>query len=192
MKKLLNLFLLSFILIGCNNKFSDTEFDSRLFSDIEIVEEMLASNAFFAYKTEKFGTEFVQEIYIWDNQLRIDLHTDLSVIYERLESEPAIKSVSFENYEMFIEGSLIDIPYSSELSREVFHLMFPRNFNVEQLLFKNRIIGMIVRLETLEEFGDTEVIVLETKTTVSMRTKNLETETIYYFDGSEHSMLWND
>jgi|SRR5690606_654805 len=180
MKKFILLLGLTLVLTGCSTKFSDSEFQSYYLKDEEVYEEVTSSGALFAYKTEKFATEFIQELYIWDAQLRSDIKDDLTDIYLALDNKPIIISVEFNKVSFSIEGKNIDMTYSSEESAKIIDMMFPRKFNVEQTSFKLELAFLIGRLETTQDFGLTELVVIETRTVVTMPTSNLETDVFYF------------
>src|SRR5690606_8453475 len=107
MKKIILLLGLTLVLTGCSTKFSDSDFQSYYLEDEENYEEVTSSGALFAYKTEKFATEFIQELYIWDAQLRSDIKDDLTAIYVALDNKPIIISIEFNKVTFSIEGKVV-------------------------------------------------------------------------------------
>ena len=189
MKKIVALALtimtLLFCLVGCNQEKSTVEFSSYMIGSLigqeekteedELVERLKSSNALYAYKIDKQETSTTQIIYVWDNLLRRELRLDIRQIYLSVPDED--KSVTIKIYEdstVKIDNKNIDFEATSDLSFAVLRAIFPKESTVNAKEFRNIFREMAVRLETLEQFGDTEVIAVQTVTSSELLFGNTE------------------
>lgn len=91
------------------------------------------------------------------------------------------KVVSFEfGDKILINNKVIEFEGTTDLTKEVINIMFPNEFNMALNEFYNHIFYVIIRLETLEQHGDTEVIDIVIKTTEELVLSDLEKGRIYY------------
>lgn len=183
-KKLLSfvflIITLSF-LVGCGHNLQSTlSIESSLYNNQEIVDDFINSDSKFAVKVTQEENQWIQNIYIWNNALRRDLRNDLIQITNHVDGNSK-KIVSFEFGEKIIINNK-DIKFNaiSDLSKEVIDIMFPNKFNMSLNEFYNHLAYLIIRLETLEKHGDTEVIDIEIKTTEKLVLSDLEKDKIYY------------
>lgn len=210
MKKLLTLLLsimtLMLCLVGCNQVKSTVEFSSYMIGSLigqeekteedELVERLKSSNALYAYKIDKQETSTTQIVYVWNNLLRRELRLDIRQIYLSVPDED--KSVTIKIYEdstVKIDNKNIDFEATSDLSFAVLRAIFPKESTVNAKEFRNIFREMAVRLETLEQFGDTEVIAIQTVTSSELlfgNTEDKEVKLVMPVDDThtEHTYEW--
>lgn len=176
----ISIIILTF-LVGCGKNLQSTlSIDSRLYNNQELVEDFKNSDSMFAVEITKEEDEWIQHIYIWNNKLRRDLRIDLIQIMNSIDRN-SITTVSFEFSEkIIINNKDIKFDASSDLTKEVINIMFPNKFNISLNEFYDNVYYLMIRLETLEQHGDTEVIDIEIKTTEDLVLSNLEKGKIYY------------
>ena len=75
------------------------------------------------------------------------------------------------------------------LSSFIISVLFPRSFYIKSEL-KQSLLDMIIRLETLEEHGDTEVILIQTITNEDIRLNQVDLNVMYRFHDIEDISLW--
>lgn len=189
MKKILSILLsiMAFMLclVGCNQVKSTVEFSSYMIGSLigqeekteedELVERLKSSNALYAYKIDKQETSATQIIYVWDNLLRRELRLDIRQIYLSVPDKD--KSVTIQIYEdstVKIDNKNIDFEATSDLSFAVLRAIFPKESTVNAKEFRDIFREMAIRLETLEQFGDTEVIAIQTVTSSELLFGNTE------------------
>ena len=210
MKKLCTL-LLSIIvgmlcLVGCNQVKSTVEFSSYMIGSLigqeekteedQLVERLKSSDALYAYKIDKQETSTTQIVYVWDNLLRRELRLDIRQI--SLSVPDKDKSVTIRIYEdstVKIDNKNIDFEATSDLSFAVLRAIFPKESTVNAKEFRNIFREMAVRLETLEQFGDTEVIAIQTVTSSELLFGNTENEEVILVmplddTHTEHTYEW--
>ena len=210
MKKLCTLLLSIIIgmlcLVGCNQVKSTVEFSSYMIGSLigqeekteedQLVERLKSSDALYAYKIDKQETSTTQIVYVWDNLLRRELRLDIRQIYLSVPDED--KSVTIKIYEdstVKIDNKNIDFEATSDLSFAVLRAIFPKESTVNAKEFRNIFREMAVRLETLEQFGDTEVIAIQTVTSSELLFGNTENEEVILVmplddTHTEHTYEW--
>ena len=210
MKKLWTL-LLSIIvgmlcLVGCNQVKSNVEFSSYMIGSLigqeekteedKLVERLKSSGALYAYKIDKQETSTTQIVYVWNNLLRRELRLDIRQIYLSVPDED--KSVTIKIYEdstVKIDNKNIDFEATSDLSFAVLRAIFPKESTVNSKEFRDIFREMAIRLETLEQFGDTEVIAIQTVTSSELlfgNTEDKEVKLVMPLDDThtEHTCEW--
>ena len=210
MKKLLTLLLsimtLMLCLVGCNQVKSTVEFSSYMIGSLigqeekteedKLVERLKSSGALYAYKIDEQETSTTQIVYVWNNLLRRELRLDIRQIYLSVPDED--KSVTIKIYEdstVKIDNKNIDFEATSDLSFAVLRAIFPKESTVNAKEFRNIFREMAVRLETLEQFGDTEVIAIQTVTSSELlfgNTEDKEVKLVMPVDDThtEHTYEW--
>jgi len=183
-KKLINIVLLLitvFYLVGCDRNLNSTlSIESSLYNVQEVVDDFKSSESKYAVEINQEENQWIQYIYIWNNELRRDLRNDLIQIVGQVDdSNNKIVSFKFGD-KIVINNKDIEFDASSDLTEEIISIIFPENFNVSLNDFWKEINYLIIRLETLEYFGDTEVINIQIKTTEELLLGNLEKGKIYY------------
>ena len=183
-KKLINIVLLLitvFYLVGCDRNLNSTlSIESSLYNVQEVVDDFKSSESKYAVEINQEENQWTQYIYIWNNELRRDLRNDLIQIVGQVDdSNNKIVSFKFGD-KIVINNKDIEFDASSDLTEEIISIIFPENFNVSLNDFWKEINYLIIRLETLEYFGDTEVINIKIKTTEELLLGNLEKGQIYY------------
>ena len=159
-----------FIFSGCNKSeenyafFSSYMTDGKesddLYSDV-IEEPLLSSEALFAYKIDKTEINTVQTVFVWKNLLRRNLRLDIIQIYDAVPDKDKDITIKIDE-EIKINNKVIEFTPSSELSFAVLRAIFPKEFKVNAKTFRNTFREMIIRLETIDYLGDTEVIAIRT------------------------------
>ena len=157
---------------GCNKASDNYAFLSsymlnsqdRNVPDDDVVEEMLLPNeALFAYKIDRTESNKVQTVYVWHNLLRRDLRLDIMQIYEAVPDKDKDITISISTDGIIkINNKEIEFEPSSELSFAVLRAILPANAKVNAQTILRVFREMIIRLETVEYLGDTEVIAIET------------------------------
>ena len=178
MKKLFMLIIITCLLFsGCSQAKSETVSISSYMIGNEIRDSLLSSNSLFAYEISKTETETTQIVYVWNNLLRRQLWVDLQQIYDNIPNEEKI--ITIENDAVIkIDHKEINYESSSDLSRAVLNAILPKVSNVQAKSFRRELRDMIIRLETVDYLGDTEVIVLKTIANEEMRLGNCENGTV--------------
>lgn len=179
MKKSLTILMIVICLLlqGCSQpKTITASFDSYMIDD-EIAEFLLSSDALFTYEINKTDTDTTQTIYIWNNLLRRQLRLDLLQIHNSVPDEEKIITVE-NDMVLKIDNREIDFVSTSDLSRVVINAILPNISNVQAKSFGQELRDMIIRLETLERLGDTEVIALETTSSEGVVLENREIGTV--------------
>ena len=161
-KKLINIVLLLitvFYLVGCDRNLNSTlSIESSLYNVQEVVDDFKSSESKYAVEINQEENQWTQYIYIWNNELRRDLRNDLIQIVGQVDdSNNKIVSFKFGD-KIVINNKDIEFDASSDLTEEIISIIFPENFNVSLNDFWKEINYLIIRLETLEYFGDTEEI----------------------------------
>ena len=169
MKRLfLMIIIICLLFSGCSQVKSETVSISSYMIGNEIRDSLLSSNSLFAYEISKTGTETTQVVYVWNNLLRRQLWVDLQQIYDNIPNEEKI--ITIENDAVIkIDHKEINYESSSDLSRAVLNAILPKVSNVQAKSFRRELRDMIIRLETVDYLGDTEVIVLKTIANEEMR-----------------------
>ena len=157
---------------GCNKASDNYAFLSsymlnsqdRNVPDDDVVEEMLLpSEALFAYKIDRTESNKVQTVYVWHNLLRRELRLDIMQIYDAVPDKDKDISISISTDGIIkINNKEIEFEPSSELSFAVLRAIIPANAKVNAQTIRRVFREMIIRLETVEYLGDTEVIAIET------------------------------
>ena len=132
-------------------------------TDQAIEEQLLASKALFAYKLGKTESRTLQTVYVWDNLLRRELRLDLMQLCEAVPDKDKEITISVSN-EIRIAKKPIEFTPSSELSFAVLKTIFPLELQVNAQTLRQGLREMIIRLETVDYLGDTEVIAIQTIT----------------------------
>ena len=210
MKKILSILLsimtLMLCLVGCNQVKSTVEFSSYMIGSLigqeekteedKLVERLKSSGALYAYKIDKQETSTTQIVYVWNNLLRRELRLDIRQIYLSVPDED--KSVTIKIYEdstVKIDNKNIDFEATSDLSFAVLRAIFPKESTVNAKEFRDIFREMAIRLETLEQFGDTEVIAIQTVTSSELlfgNTEDKEVKLVMPVDDThtEHTYEW--
>lgn len=157
---------------GCNKTSDNYAFLSsyminsqdRNVPDDDMVEEMLLpSEALFAYKIDRTESNKVQTVYVWHNLLRRELRLDIMQIYDAVPDKDKDITISISTDGIIkINNKEIEFEPSSELSFAVLRAIIPANAKVNVQTIRRVFREMIIRLETVEYLGDTEVIAIET------------------------------
>ena len=151
-----------------------TDRDAFMESDLALGKRLLESDALFAYRVTKTEKHTVQVVYVWDNLLRRELRLDLMKLYDAIPDRDQEITLSMGETIGIGMKELAFTPCSS-LSDTVFRAIFPSESKVNAKTLRNALRQMIIRLETLEAFGDTEVIALQTLTEGSLTLAEKET-----------------
>lgn len=166
MKKIIAFLLIIFSVFplgGCNEIENDNCKISSYMIDNQASEEMLNSEALFAYEISISDNVSLQIIYVWDNLLRRELRNDLLQIYNSIPDKDKNVTIEFDE-KIIINDKDISFKESSELSLVVLRSIFLTETKMNGKELRENLNSMIIRLETLEEFGDTEVIAIQTIT----------------------------
>ena len=83
------------------------------------------------------------------------------------------------NSEIKINGNAIPFEPTSESSVAVLCAIFPTETKINAIILRQALGEMIIRLETLEQFGDTEVIAIQTITSETLSLDRTENGDIY-------------
>ncbi len=191
-------------LVGCNQAKSSVEFSSYMIGSIgqeektedELVERLLSSDALYAYKIDRQGTNTTQIIYVWDNLLRRELRLDIMQIYNAVPDKDKSVTIYVNADGMIkVDDKNIEFAPSSDLSFAVLRAIFPEDSIVNAKEFRNIFREMLVRLETLEQFGDTEVIAIQTVTASQLLLDDTEDKEIKLVMSlsethTEHTYAW--
>ena len=181
--KFMILLLLTTLLTACNKIEADIEFESELFSDQIVVDEMKSSDALFAFRVIDDNEFKTQEVFIWNNLTRREVRTDLIKILERLdENNERVTELSFDRL-VDDDPSALEDWYESETSKMIIEFIFPSELKIAHKTLYQNIMHMIIRLETLPEHGDTEIISIKTITTLSLNSDDyLRNELHFVFE----------
>lgn len=157
---------------GCNKAADNYAFFSsymvnsqdRDVPDDNMIEELLLpSEALFAYKIDRTESNKVQTVYVWHNLLRRELRLDIMQIYDAVPDKDKDVTISVSADGVIkINNKEIAFEPSSELSFAVLRAIIPAEAKVNAQTFRRIFREMIIRLETVEYLGDTEVIAIET------------------------------
>ena len=157
---------------GCNKASDNYAFfssymvnsqDRDVPDDDMIEEKLLPSEALFAYKLERTESNKIQTVYVWHNLLRRELRLDIMQIYEAMPDKDKDVTISISTDGIIkIDNKEIAFEASSELSFAVLRAIIPAESKVNAQTFRRIFREMIIRLETVEYLGDTEVIAIET------------------------------
>ena len=187
--KLISILLLCLILLSCSSKESNIRLDSSLLNDLELVDRLKQDDPLFAFKLSKDGDTYQQTIYIWNNQLRRDLREDLIMLYDLLdETSEKVNDYSFRYDELddqltfYINNKPIGEIGNSSLTRHIIRAIFPEEFSYTSFEFASQLGEIIIRLETLESYGDTEVICIITETNDELLFVEYELNMIHYIN----------
>jgi hypothetical protein len=178
--KLIVLLLFITVLTGCTRLENNIEFESELLSDQLLVDTLKESEALFAFHVIEENNLKTQEVFVWKNSLRTELRNDLLKILEKLDKDNGkIVKMSLDQF-MKEDLNEQDSSYSSETSRRVIELLFPSEFNISSETLYQNLMHMVIRLETLPQYGDTEVISLKTITDTCLNSNDYENNVIHY------------
>lgn len=179
-----------FLLASCNqNEQSTVTYNSYLLSDNTLVQELKSSNALFAVEIIFEDDVYIQRTYVWSNQLRRDLRTDLIELTKLLDtnrssldqfSRNSIMSPPID-VSLFLGNQKLEFDQTSDVTKIIFAMLFAESFSISQARLRNDLILMATRLETLEILGDTEVICLEIRTKESLLLKSFEHNIVHLF-----------
>ena len=157
---------------GCNKASDNYAFfasymvnsqDRDVPDDDMIEEKLLPSEALFAYKLERTESNKIQTVYVWHNLLRRELRLDIMQIYDAVPDKDKDVTISVSTDGVIkINNKEIAFEPSSELSFAVLRAIIPAEAKVNAQAFRRIFREMIIRLETVEYLGDTEVIAIET------------------------------
>lgn len=157
---------------GCNKASDNYAFfssymvnsqDRDVPDDDMIEEKLLPSEALFAYKLERTESNKIQTVYVWHNLLRRELRLDIMQIYDAVPDKDKDITISISTDGIIkINNKEIEFEPSSELSFAVLRAIIPAEAKVNAKTFRRIFREMIIRLETVEYLGDTEVIAIET------------------------------
>lgn len=157
---------------GCNKASDNYAFfssymvnsqDRDVPDDDMIEEKLLPSEALFAYKLERTESNKIQTVYVWHNLLRRELRLDIMQIYEAMPDKDKDVTISVSTDGVIkINNKEIAFEPSSELSFAVLRAIIPAEAKVNAQTFRRIFREMIIRLETVEYLGNTEVIAIET------------------------------
>ena len=157
---------------GCNKASDNYAFfssymvnsqDRDVPDDDMIEEKLLPSEALFAYKLERTESNKIQTVYVWHNLLRRELRLDIMQIYDAVPDKDKDVTISVSTDGVIkINNKEIAFEPSSELSFAVLRAIIPAEAKVNAQTFRRIFRAMIIRLETVEYLGETEVIAIET------------------------------
>ena len=157
---------------GCNKASDNYAFfssymvnsqDRDVPDDDMIEEKLLPSEALFAYKLVRTESNKIQTVYVWHNLLRRELRLDIMQIYDAVPDKDKDVTISVSTDGVIkINNKEIAFEPSSELSFAVLRAIIPAEAKVNAQAFRRIFREMIIRLETVEYLGDTEVIAIET------------------------------
>lgn len=178
--KFVVLLMLIILLAGCNKIESNIEFESSLFSDQIIVDEVKESDAMLAFRVFEENEMIVQEVLIWKNLTRREVRIDLIKILERLDEKN--DKVIHINLNQLVNENSSDIGdwHESDTSKMIIEFIFPSEFKISSETLYRNIMLMIIRLETLPEHGDTEVIAISTITNFSISSHDFPKDTFHF------------
>ena len=178
---------------GCNKASDNYAFfssymvnsqDRDVPDDDMIEEKLLPSEALFAYKLERTESNKIQTVYVWHNLLRRELRLDIMQIYEAMPDKDKDVTISISTDGIIkIDNKEIAFEASSELSFAVLRAIIPAEAKVNAQTFRRIFREMIIRLETVEYLGDTEVIAIETIANTGFYLSN----TGFYLDNTNSS-----
>ena len=178
---------------GCNKASDNYAFfssymvnsqDRDVPDDDMIEEKLLPSEALFAYKLERTESNKIQTVYVWHNLLRRELRLDIMQIYEAMPDKDKDVTISISTDGIIkIDNKEIAFEASSELSFAVLRAIIPAEAKVNAQTFRRIFREMIIRLETVEYLGDTEVIAIETIANTGFYLAN----TGFYLDNTNSS-----
>ena len=178
---------------GCNKASDNYAFfssymvnsqDRDVPDDDMIEEKLLPSEALFAYKLERTESNKIQTVYVWHNLLRRELRLDIMQIYEAMPDKDKDVTISVSTDGVIkINNKEIAFEPSSELSFAVLRAIIPAEAKVNAQTFRRIFREMIIRLETVEYLGDTEVIAIETIANTGFYLSN----TGFYLDNTNSS-----
>ena len=178
---------------GCNKASDNYAFfssymvnsqDRDVPDDDMIEEKLLPSEALFAYKLERTESNKIQTVYVWHNLLRRELRLDIMQIYEAMPDKDKDVTISISTDGIIkIDNKEIAFEASSELSFAVLRAIIPAESKVNAQTFRRIFREMIIRLETVEYLGDTEVIAIETIANTGFYLAN----TGFYLDNTNSS-----
>ena len=168
------------LLTGCNKIEANIEFESTLFSDQIVVDEVMESDALFAFRVFNESGGKIQEVFIWKNSTRREVRTDLLKILEKLDENN--DKVVHININRLVNENSSDLGdwHESETSKMIIEFIFPSEFIISNETFYLNIMHMIIRLETLPEHGDTEVISIRTTTTISLNSDDFPRNGLHF------------
>ena len=168
----LSMILCSSAFSGCNRASDNYAFfssymvnsqDRDVPDDDMIEEKLLPSEALFAYKLERTESNKIQTVYVWHNLLRRELRLDIMQIYDAVPDKDKDITISVSTDGIIkINNKEIAFEPSSELSFAVLRAIIPAEAKVNAQTFRRIFREMIIRLETVEYLGNTEVIAIET------------------------------
>ena len=178
---------------GCNKASDNYAFfssymvnsqDRDVPDDDMIEEKLLPSEALFAYKLERTESNKIQTVYVWHNLLRRELRLDIMQIYDAVPDKDKDITISVSTDGIIkINNKEIEFEPSSELSFAVLRAIIPAEAKVNAQTFRRIFREMIIRLETVEYLGDTEVIAIETIANTGFYLSN----TGFYLDNTNSS-----
>lgn len=178
---------------GCNKASDNYAFfssymvnsqDRDVPDDDMIEEKLLPSEALFAYKLERTESNKIQTVYVWHNLLRRELRLDIMQIYDAVPDKNKDVTISVSTDGIIkINNKEIEFEPSSELSFAVLRAIIPAEAKVNAQTFRRIFREMIIRLETVEYLGDTEVIAIETIANTGFYLAN----TGFYLDNTNSS-----
>ena len=178
---------------GCNKASDNYAFfssymvnsqDRDVPDDDMIEEKLLPSEALFAYKLERTESNKIQTVYVWHNLLRRELRLDIMQIYEAMPDKDKDVTISVSTDGVIkINNKEIAFEPSSELSFAVLRAIIPAEAKINAQTFRRIFREMIIRLETVEYLGDTEVIAIETIANTGFYLAN----TGFYLDNTNSS-----
>ena len=181
---------------GCNKASDNYAFfssymvnsqDRDVPDDDMIEEKLLPSEALFAYKLERTESNKIQTVYVWHNLLRRELRLDIMRIYEAMPDKDKDVTISVSTDGVIkINNKEIAFEPSSELSFAVLRAIIPAEAKVNAQTFRRIFREMIIRLETVEYLGDTEVIAIETIANTGFYLAN----TGFYLDNTNSSTVF--
>ena len=179
--------------LGCNKASDNYAFfssymvnsqDRDVPDDDMIEEKLLPSEALFAYKLERTESNKIQTVYVWHNLLRRELRLDIMQIYEAMPDKDKDVTISVSTDGVIkINNKEIAFEPSSELSFAVLRAIIPAEAKINAQTFRRIFREMIIRLETVEYLGDTEVIAIETIANTGFYLAN----TGFYLDNTNSS-----
>jgi hypothetical protein len=187
--RLIAILFMGVLLIACSSQESSISLDSLLLNDVDLVDRLKQDDPLFAFNMSKDGDTYQQTIYLWNNQLRRDLREDLIMLYDLLdETSEKVNDYSLVYDELddrltfYINNKRVGEIGNSSLTRHIIRSIFPEEFSYTSFEFASQLGEIIIRLETLESYGDTEVICIITETNDELLFAEYELNMIHYIN----------
>lgn len=188
-RNLITLIFILLVLSACAAKVETVDLNSYMLEDVTLYDNLIDSDALFAIRIEEENNIKKQVIYLWDNQLRRDLRLALIEIglyldFERnkVDSYRLAPIEASGSLEFFVNDKTKGQVGNSDLTNLIIKALLPISFNMKSSDFALELLQMVNRLETLEIYGDTEVICLETITKLDLIFDDYAKDEVHYIN----------